>query len=591
MDARREITRLLIANRGEIALRIMRTCREMGITSVAVFGDGEDEAPHVRYADEAYRIPDGDGLAYLRGDAIAQIAVAAKADAVHPGYGFLAENARFALAVTEAGLTFVGPSSEAMQSMGDKVEARRIATAAGIGPVPGTTDPVTSLEAAAQAAEAIGYPIAVKASAGGGGRGFRVARNAEELESAFEGSRGEATRYFANADVYLERYLEQPRHIEVQVMADTHGNVVALGERDCSIQRRHQKLIEESPSMAVDAELRSRLCKSTEALARAVNYTGAGTVEYLLDVDGSFHFLEMNTRIQVEHTVTEMVTGIDLVREQILVAMGLPLSFDAESLDARGWSLECRVNAEDAGRDFAPMPGRITSYREPVGFGVRVDAALGIGDEVMAQYDSLIAKVITLGRDREEARLRMVRALQDYEIVGLPTTLPFHLAMLQDERFIAGEFSTNFLQEHTEVLPAPWVGEVETVTSDGESASALDLVVEVNGKRFSTIVRGLGAGIAISPNETSRPRRGTRKRGSAAAPTGDALVSPIQGTVIRVAVANGDTVSTGQVVSVVEAMKMENDLIAHKDGVVSGLDVVPGATVAIGQVIATIAAE
>ncbi len=584
----RAIRRLLVANRGEIALRIMRACREMDIVSVAVYGDGEEHAPHVRYADEAYRLPAGTGLRYLDVEAVVSVAKSANVDAVHPGYGFLAENARFARAVNDAGLVFVGPSPEAIAAMGDKVEARKIATAAGIHPVPGTEDPVATLEAAAEAAEAVGYPVAVKAVGGGGGRGFRVAKTPADLEEAFNGSSGEAARYFANPEVYLERYLERPRHIEVQVFADTHGNVVSLGERDCSVQRRHQKLVEESPSVAVDDELRRRLGEATVTLAKEVGYTGAGTVEYLLDSTGSFHFLEMNTRIQVEHTVTEMVTGIDLVKEQIRVAMGESLSFGTGDVAARGWAIECRVNAEDAGRDFAPGPGKLTTYGEPVGFGIRVDAALGAGDEVMPQYDSMIAKVITWGRDREEARRRMVRALTDYRIEGVPTTIPFHLNLLDHDQFISGDLSTTFLTEYPEVLPIP-ASDVGGQSPNGDVTAPLELVVEVNGRRFDTVIHGMTPVRNGSGSEPrGRPKRPGAARGGVATAAGDDLVSPIQGTVIRVQVANGDQVEQGQVICVVEAMKMENDLVAHKDGVVSGLNEEAGATVSIGQVVATI---
>lgn len=568
----------------------MRACREMEIVSIAIYGDGEERAPHVRYADEAYRLPAGSGLRYLDVDAAISVAAMARADAVHPGYGFLAENARFAQAVVEAGLIFVGPSPVVIAAMGDKVEARKIAAAAGIHPVPGTKDPVADIDAAFEAAERIGYPVAVKAVGGGGGRGFRVAKTPDDLMEAFTGSSGEAARYFANPEVYLERYLERPRHIEVQVFADSHGNVVSLGERDCSVQRRHQKLVEESPSVAVHEDLRRRLGDATASLAREVGYTGAGTVEYLLDSAGEFHFLEMNTRIQVEHTVTEMVTGIDLVKEQIRVAMGERLSFDAGDVAARGWAIECRVNAEDAGRDFAPAPGKLAKYTEPVGFGIRVDAALGAGDEVMPQYDSMIAKVIAWGRNRDEARQRMIRALSDYRIEGVPTTIPFHLNLLEHERFIEGDLSTTFLADYPEVLPIP-ASKAGAPATNGDAATPLEWVVEVNGRRFDTVIHGVapvrnGAGRAAR----GRPKRpGSARAGVEASANGDDLVSPIQGTVIRTPVANGDLVERGQVITVVEAMKMENDLVAHKAGIVSGLNEETGATISIGQVVATIA--
>jgi acetyl-CoA/propionyl-CoA carboxylase biotin carboxyl carrier protein len=586
----RSIRRLLIANRGEIALRIMRACREMGIVSIAVFGDGEESAPHVRYADEAYRLRSSAGLAYIDGAAVLGVARSAAVDAVHPGYGFLAENAGFARSVNEAGFVFIGPSPESIAQMGDKVAARKIAVGAGLDPVPGTEDPVGSIEDATIAARDIGYPLAVKAVGGGGGRGFRVARDDSELPDAFAGSSGEAERYFANPEVYLERYLEHPRHIEVQVFADQHGNVVALGERDCSIQRRHQKLVEESPSPAVDDDLRARLSRATVDLARSVDYVGAGTVEYLLDDEGRFYFLEMNTRIQVEHTVTEMVTGIDLVREQINVAMGFPLSFGESDVRPMGSAIECRINAEDAGRGFAPVPGMITAYQEPSGFGIRVDGALGTGDSVMPQYDSLIAKLIAWGRTREEAISRMRRALEDYRIDGLATTIPFHLKLLAHPEFLAGRATTTFLADHPEVLPAvgatPSIGEA---TDDG--SAPLELQVEVNGRRFETTIRGLPVSLAASTSTS--PRRGqspraARKRGAEAAAGGNSLVSPIQGTVIRVAVEDGCEVEEGQLICVIEAMKMENEFVAPRSGKVSGLSVSVGSTVSIGQTIASI---
>ncbi len=585
----RSITRLLVANRGEIALRIMRACREMDIVSVAVFGDGEETAPHVRYADEAYRLRSGSGLAYLDFESVLSVAREARVDAIHPGYGFLAENAAFAQAVGEAGMIFVGPSPEAISSMGDKVAARKIAVNAGLRPVPGTQDPVDSVEEAIAAALEVGYPLAVKAVGGGGGRGFRVARDESEIADAFRGSSGEAERYFSNPQVYLERYLEHPRHIEVQVFADQHGNVASLGERDCSIQRRHQKLIEESPSPVVSAELRERLSRATVDLARSVGYTGAGTVEYLLDEAGEFYFLEMNTRIQVEHTITEMVTGIDLVREQIGVAMGKPLSFGTDRVPAFGWALECRINAEDAGRGFAPTPGTISRYQEPTGFGVRVDGALGEGDAVLPQFDSLIAKLIAWGRSRDESIARMTRALEDFRITGPATTIPFHLNVLAHPEFLAGNATTTFLTEFPDVLPiGQEPGQVEEV--DPVDSEPLDLLIEVNGRRFETTVRGLppiGAATSTVATERRPKRTGTQRSGATTA-NGDTLVSPIQGTVIRVDARDGDMVEQGQIICVVEAMKMENELVAHKTGMVAGLSLTAGATVSIGQAIASI---
>ncbi len=509
----------------------------------------------------------------------------ADADAVHPGYGFLAENAAFADAVTQAGLTFIGPSAESIRAMGDKVAARQIATSAGVSPVPGTTEPVATIDDAIAEADRIGYPVAVKASGGGGGRGFRVARAPEELTRAFEGSRGEAERYFSNPDVYLERYLEHPRHIEVQVFGDTCGTVIAIGERDCSVQRRHQKLIEEAPSPAVTPELRERFLEASERLASSVGYVGAGTIEYLMDADGSFYFLEMNTRIQVEHTVTEMVTGVDLVKEQIRVAEGRPLSFGPEVRETRGWALECRINAEDAGRDFVPTPGTITAYREPAGFGVRVDSAMVPGGAIHAGYDSLIAKLVTWGRDRDEAIARMQRCLSDYVVEGVPTTIPFHQLALADDQFRLEGATTTFITEHPEVIPPATSADAP---AEVEPQHRERLIVEVGGKRFDVVVHG-----GDEPRQaqgSARRDRPTRHTGGGGAATGggDDLLSPIQGTAIRVEVEEGSQVSPGDLICVVEAMKMENELTAHQGGTVSALNVQVGAGVKVGDVVATI---
>ena len=563
------------------------------MATVAVYGDGEVSAPHVRYADRAYRVASGAASPYLAIDALVTTARAAGVDAVHPGYGFLAENAAFATAVTDAGLVWIGPAAQTIATMGDKIAARRAAALAGVSSVPGTMSPVESAGEATHWADRHGYPVAIKAAAGGGGRGFRVARNAAAMEDAFNECRGEAERYFGNPDVYLERYLERPRHVEVQVFGDHHGHVVALGERDCSIQRRHQKLIEESPSPAVSDEVRARLMSASVALASAVSYVGAGTIEYLLGDDGSFSFLEMNTRIQVEHTVTEMVTGIDLVKEQLRVAAGEPLSFSAEALTSRGWAIECRINAEDAGRNFAPAPGTITRYREPAGFGVRVDGAMGEGDSILPMYDSLIAKLVVWGRDRPEAISRMRRALGDFEIEGVATTIPFHQRVLGHEAFTGGDATTSFLDEFPGVLPEPYVPQASVspgAIAQGappDPAEHLGLIVEVNSQRFDARVVGLPSRGATPERErTKRPRR--RSTTSAQAPTGDEVVSAVQGTVIRVGVAAGDVVEAGALICVVEAMKMENEIGAHRHGKISELNVGIGDPVAVGAVIATI---
>lgn len=585
-DGEQTIRAVLIANRGEIAVRIIRSCREMGIRAIAIYGEGDEDALHVQLADDARRVPEGDGLPYLRRAAIIAIAKDSGAEAIHPGYGFLAENGAFAEAVGEAGLIFIGPKPETIRSMGDKVAARQIAIEAGVGPVPGTTEPVESLQDAQSEAEQIGYPIAVKASGGGGGRGFRVAHSAEDLPNALEGSRGEAERYFSNPEVYLERYLERPRHIEVQVFGDTHGNVIAIGERDCSVQRRHQKLVEEAPSPAVGPELREKFIEASEKLASSVGYVGAGTIEYLLDADGSFYFLEMNTRIQVEHTVTEMVTGVDLVKEQILVAEGKPLSFGPEIRHTYGWAIECRINAENPGQDFAPTPGTISAYREPAGFGVRVDSAMVPGAAIHAGYDSMIAKLVTWGRDREEAIVRMERCLADYVIEGVPTTIPYHRRALGSEQFRREGATTTFVADHPELIPeaAP-----EAVGTDTEPLNRERVLVEVNGQRFDVVIHGSGGPEGTERNRTrQRPARRTGSTKGAQGVGGNDLVSPIQGTVIRVDVEEGAAVDAGDLICVVEAMKMENEMVAHQSGTIASLGVKIGESVKIGDVVASI---
>ncbi len=583
----RRIGTVLVANRGEIAVRIIRACRELGIRAVAIYGDGDEDALHVQFADEAHRIPGSDGLPYLRQDAIVNLAIGASADAIHPGYGFLSENADFAERVTSAGLTFVGPGAPAIRAMGDKVAARRIASDAGVGPVPGSSEPVSTVAEARELAEAIGYPIAVKASGGGGGRGFRLARDPQDLAVAFDGSRGEAERYFSNPDVYLERYLERPRHIEVQVFGDTHGAVIALGERDCSVQRRHQKLIEETPSPAVSPELRDHLLDASERLARAVDYIGAGTIEYLLTDDGSFYFLEMNTRIQVEHTVTEMVSGVDLVKEQIRVAGGAPLSFGTEVRETRGWSIQCRINAEDPGRDFAPAPGTLTAYREPAGFGVRVDSAMATGSTIHAGYDSMIAKLVTWGVDREEAIDRMQRCLSDYLIEGVPTTIALHQRVLGHPAFREAGATTTFIRDFPDVIPPP-VGAPKVIERPERTQERI--LVEVNGQRFDVVVHGddAPAGGLATADQRRRPHRPASRVSNGPGSGGNDLVSPIQGTAIRVEVAKGEKVEAGQLICVVEAMKMENELIAHQSGTVGSLAIEVGSAVKVGDVVATI---
>ena len=431
--------KVLVANRGEIAIRVLRTLEELGIAGVAVYSEADADALHVRRAAEAYLLgPAQAAESYLRGDRVIELALACGADAIHPGYGFLAESAAFARACVDAGLVFIGPPASAIEAMGTKTRARELMRAAGVPIVPGTTAPVASVEAAVPLAEEIGYPIAVKAAAGGGGKGFRVALEASQLAKAFSGASSEGERFFSDGTVYLERYLPDPRHVEVQILADGHGNVVHLGERDCSVQRRHQKLIEESPAPLVDGDLRDRIGTIAVEAARAVGYRGAGTIEGLLSDDGEYFFLEMNTRVQVEHCVTEMVTGIDIVREQVRVAAGLPLSVSQSQVVLRGHAIECRINAEDASKNFAPGPGTIASYREPSGPFVRVDSGVGAGSVVSPYYDPMLAKLIVWDVDRASATARMLRALGEYEIAGLRTLLPFHRALLATDEWAAG---------------------------------------------------------------------------------------------------------------------------------------------------------
>ena len=583
-----EIRRLLIANRGEIALRVMRTAHEMGIETIAIYGDGEEHARHVQYANEAYRIGEGDGLPYLRIPQIIEIATRAKADAVHPGYGFLAENAGFVRKVEEAGIKFVGPTAESMEQLGDKIQARMLATKAGVSPVPGTPDAVLTLEKALALGEDIGYPIAVKATAGGGGRGFRVAESSDGMEAAYNGARGEAERYFSNPDVYLERYIPNPRHIEVQIFVGADGRVIAFPERECSIQRRHQKLVEETPSTAVSPELRARLQDASISLAKTANYKNVGTIEYLLDKDGSFYFMEVNTRVQVEHTVTEMVTGYDIVREQLLAAMGEPSHITSDRLEPNGWSIECRINAEDAANNFQPHPNRLSHVVRPIGFGVRVDSSLQSGDTISDKYDSLISKVITWGRDRDEAISRMKRALHDYEIVGAPSTIPFHQRVLETEDFRTGQYDTSFLEIHQDdiigSIPPMYQGEE---AEPEETDPAVPLLIEVDGHRFNVQVFG-AVGVAAPEKTKTTTKRKRAARKEAAVSNDRDVLSPGQGTILRVAVEVGQPIAVGDLIYVVESMKMENEVVAQRQGTVAAVGVSAGQSVSRGQLLASI---
>ena len=584
-------TKILVANRGEIAIRVFRTLRELGIGTVAVYSEVDRDRLHVAVADEAYLLGPGPSAeSYLRGDTIVEIASRSGADAVHPGYGFLAENADFARGVEEAGLVWIGPPPDAIEAMGSKIAARERMRAAGVPVVPGTTNPAASVDEVVAAAEEVGYPIVVKASAGGGGKGMRVARCADEVERAFEGARREGEAYFADPAVYVERYLDDPRHVEVQVLADSHGNVVHLGERDCTIQRRHQKLVEETPSPAVDDELRARIGAIAIEAARAVGYRSAGTIEGLLDVDGSYYFLEMNTRVQVEHTVTEAVTGIDIVREQVRIAAGEPLSVAQDDVVLRGHAIECRINAEDVSRSFLPSPGRITAYREPAGIGVRVDSGVRAGDEISELYDPLIAKLVVHDVDREHARRRMQRALEEFVIEGPATLIGFHRALLGTPCFVAGEtcrgvVESDELAARARELEDESRGAVGVVATDGRGDRGVEQVVavEIEGRRHEVRLR--------SP-EPPWAELARRHRERTTGLTGDAagvVTSPMQGTVLSVAVTEGAAVAAGDLICVVEAMKMENEIVSAGEGVVTELAVAPGDQVANGQVVCVLA--
>ncbi len=596
-------SKVLIANRGEIAVRIIRACEELGIATVAVYSELDRDAIHVRRADEAYLLGPGPAhQSYLNVEKLLEVIEQSGAEAVHPGYGFLAENAAFAATLEKNGITFIGPPSKAIEAMGSKTRARELMAEAGVPIVPGTTEPVETVEHARQViAETIGYPVAVKAAGGGGGKGFRVALAEDKLKDAFEGAAREGEKFFSDATVYLERYLPDPRHVEVQVLADTHGNVIHLGERDCSIQRRHQKLIEESPAPAVDEELRAKIGKIATDAAAAVAYTGAGTVEGLLQ-DGEYFFLEMNTRVQVEHPVTELVTGIDIVKEGIRVAAGEPLSIAQDDVVLRGHAIECRINAEDASKNFAPAPGAITSYREPAGPGVRVDSGVDAGSEITPMYDPMVAKLVVWDVDREQATARMVRALREYEIGGLKTLLPFHEAILQTEQWAAAQTCRELIEDRQwlKSLAPPKPAAPAAETKDEEEAKVEQTyTVEVSGKRFDVRVIGppFAAGGAVNGAAPTpapavatarKPRRSERSAGAGAGSAGDTLISPLQGTVLKVAVEQGAAVEEGALVAVIEAMKMENEITAHKSGTVAELPIAVGASVASGDTLAVI---
>jgi acetyl-CoA/propionyl-CoA carboxylase biotin carboxyl carrier protein len=588
--------KVLVANRGEIAIRVLRTLREMGIASVAVYSEVDRDALFVRHADEAWLLGPGPASeSYLNVPRILEVAREAGAEAVHPGYGFLAENASFARALGEAGITWIGPPPDAIDAMGSKTGARALMAAAGVPIVPGATEPVPDVAAARPVAQEIGYPVAVKAAAGGGGKGFRVAGSAAGLEDAFEGARREGERFFADGTVYLERYLPEPRHVEIQILADGHGSCVWLGERDCSVQRRHQKLVEETPSPVVDDALRGRMGEASVRAARAVGYTSAGTLEYLVSGD-EFFFLEMNTRIQVEHTVTELVCGLDLVREQVRIAAGERLSIAQDEVAPRGHAFECRINAEDASARFLPSPAVITAYREPSGPGVRVDSGVRAGSAIPEIYDPMIAKLVVWDVDRESARRRMLRALDEYVVEGPVTLIPFHRFLLQQEEFIAGGACHGLLARMAqEPTPIPAAGGAPLPADEaveGPPQAERRFTAEVDGRRFEVALRypegdGPGGGAPAPPARRARRAKAAGAAGRDGA-TPDVVATPMQGTVLRVLVEVGQEVAAGDVVCIVEAMKMENEVAAHRPGTVRALHVAEGQAVQADEALAVI---
>ncbi|HYI80994.1 MAG TPA: acetyl-CoA carboxylase biotin carboxylase subunit [Thermoleophilaceae bacterium] len=585
-------SKVLVANRGEIAIRVMRALEELGIASVAVYSEADRDAPHVRRADEAYLLGPGPAAeSYLVVEKILEVAKQSGAEAIHPGYGFLAENAPFARACDEAGIVFIGPPADAIDSMGSKTKARELMQAAGVPIVPGTTDPVETVDDARKIiADSIGYPVAIKAAGGGGGKGFRVALTEDELQDAFEGAAREGEKFFSDATVYIERYLPDPRHVEVQVLADSHGNVVHLFERDCSVQRRHQKVIEEAPAPAVNPELRERIGKIGTDAAKAVGYRSAGTIEGLLQ-DGEYYFLEMNTRVQVEHCVTEMVTGVDIVREQILVASGAELSFKQEDVEIRGHAIECRINAEDASKNFAPAPGQIGNYREPSGPFVRVDSGAETGYAVLPLYDPMIAKLIVWDVDREASTRRMLRALSEYELEGIKTLIPFHEALLKTDEWANGETCRNLMEDKKWLKATAPEQPVTRVDTDEDEKVERDYAVEVSGRKFDVKVIGSafgGGGVSTNGAGPGRqaPKRAERKKAAGGGP--DQIESPLQGNMWKVVVKQGDVVEEGQLLCIIEAMKMENEITAHKAGTIATLSIEEGKPISAGDPIATI---
>jgi acetyl-CoA/propionyl-CoA carboxylase, biotin carboxylase, biotin carboxyl carrier protein len=580
------VRKVLIANRGEIAVRVARACKDAGIGSVAVYADQDLDTLHARVADEAYALGgQSPAETYLDIAKLLDVAARSGADSVHPGYGFLAENASFAQAVIDAGLIWIGPPPAAIAALGDKVQARHIAQKVGAPLVAGTKDPVSGVEEVVAFAEEHGLPIAIKAAYGGGGRGIKVARRLEEVPELYESAVREAVAAFGRGECFVERYLDRPRHVETQCLADQAGNVVVVSTRDCSLQRRHQKLVEEAPAPFLTPEQIEILYSSSKAILKEAGYVGAGTCEFLVGQDGTISFLEVNTRLQVEHPVTEEVSGIDLVREMFRIADGEPLGYDDPQL--RGHSIEFRINAEDAGRNFLPAPGTLTVMRTPSGPGVRLDSGYEAGMTVPGAFDSLVAKLIVTGRTREQALERSRRALAEFEISGMPTVLPFHRAVVADPAFASAPFSvhTRWIETEWDNTVAPYA---EEVAPGPAPATRETVIVEVGGKRLEVVLpAGLGTS-AASPAASKAPHKRGGGKAKTAAAGGDSLVSPMQGTIVKVVAADGDTVSEGDTVVVLEAMKMEQPLTAHKSGTITGLTAAVGQTVTSGAVICEI---
>ncbi len=583
--------KVLIANRGEIAVRVIRACKDAGYTSVAIYAEPDRDALHVRMADEAFALGGTTpGDSYLVIDKVVDAAKRSGADAVHPGYGFLAENAEFAQAVLDAGLTWIGPSPQSIRDLGDKVTARHIALAAGAPLVPGTPDPVSGADEVVVFAEQYGLPIAIKAAFGGGGRGMKIARTMAEIPDLYDSAVREALAAFGRGECFVERYLDRSRHVEAQVLADQHGNVIVVGTRDCSLQRRNQKLVEEAPAPFLTDEQRATIHSSAKAICREADYHGAGTVEFLVGSDGVISFLEVNTRLQVEHPVTEETSGIDLVREQFRIADGEKLRFDVDP-SPRGHAFEFRINGEDPGRGFLPAPGTVTTYREPGGPGVRVDSGIEPDSVIGGAFDSLLAKLIVTGETRDEALERARRALDEFVVEGMATALPFHRAVVRDEAFTSDPFAvfTRWIETEFDNTIEPYAA---AASDEEQTAERETIVVEVGGKRLEVslpaafLAGSSGAGAGGAARKAAPKRSGGKRAGAAA--SGDSLTAPMQGTIVKVAAAEGDAVEVGQTIVVLEAMKMEQPLTAHKNGTVTNLNAEVGAVVTSGSVICEI---